>query len=1269
MNNSINARIKKIYADSKHRQIIYACICAMSFAVACCVFWQLRLVGVTKTAEPCCGVEEHVHSNACEGEKVLACGFEETKGEQLLCTIPEHSHSSQCFAETSTLICAEEHEHEKQCFATESILTCDMCEHTHDDKCKMLSEHIHSEECYVVSGACELEEHEHSILCYSDISADIESEEDWTRTLPAHLGLSIRGNIVSVAKSQLGYKESERNFVLSEDGSTRQHYTRYGQWYGNPYGNWNAMFASFCISYAGVPQSQIPYSSNTSSWITVLENKGLLEPQKGYVAQPGDIVFFRDNTISDKTLAGITVDVSANELTVIAGDIDGAVNTLNISTSGENIVGYVCIEMPSADEQLANSEDDADSYEQKGFTTEMTAFGDDYSISVVFTEMAEIPATAELHVKELAQYSTEYDQYYQKTLDAMNLDAAPIFCRFFDIAFVDDGTEIEPKAPVDVVITYSEVLPVFETDKCTAVHFAETGLELIDAQLEPSADGDIVTFTQDSFSVVGTVVEGSVSLTTGQNYVFYTGDGYALGVSRSGSSNYAISPIKVDVGNNGYITPSNPNVSIDNITWTYRNGGLYNAYSGRYLNLVASTPRLVTGTRYTSTVGLSTSVKTISSFDINNSLRISQNYGSYRPFMLAYENNVYKSGTEFDNAQIYHLTALVTQVSDELVQPGNLTVQDQIRESGHIVPKWNVTVPAGELTYVWEKSLDGGLTWNTVNRQIITGEEYNVAEDGSGLNVALDGGAEAAYRVSLVAIDGQTLSNPVVSQMYWVPYFDELKNGNFELPVVPYNSSGSDYQPFMPNGTAQMVWKTTASDGQIEYVSVANPSYQSLSKQWHLCEAANDGNQYVELNATRGGALYQDVLTIPGSTMYWQLAHRARGTQYLSGQVDTTYVVIMSTALAEQYNITTQSAVQDVLNNPSRYPGAQVETITSDNKQWHISNGQYVVPEEQYLSRYFFVSGATASRDLTVGNHLDSVSFSINLPPPVPGKTNIEVIKRIEGLSYADAAAVLSQLEFWIDSENHQITYEFSGADFSRLVSNGDGTYSAQYALTGITPGRYEVVEDTIMGNADITGYVRATSIQSESAIVNGFEDNGKYGIVVRANANTTARVTVYNSYTRQTAEITVIKKGSDDALLQAGFELFYENEDAWEPVLSFETENGRAVVENLSYETIYRLSETTPPNGYVGLINPVYFVIRGDGIHLCSENGEPIQNLEDIIIDELEITVINEAGYTLPETGGEGIYPYIFIGLLLLGSSLLFTCGLRRSDERRLKK
>ena len=255
---------------------------------------------------------------------------------------------------------------------------------------------------------------------------------------------------------------------------------------------------------------------------------------------------------------------------------------------------------------------------------------------------------------------------------------------------------------------------------------------------------------------------------------------------------------------------------------------------------------------------------------------------------------------------------------------------------------------------------------------------------------------------------GQLLAESAALQ---VSYYNQLENGDFETPAA---TRSTGYQPYYFNGTPGLIWKTTASDAQIEYVSAATDKYDKntgktharQSLDWHNVEAAASGTQFAELNANEPGALYQDVLTTPGAKLYWQLYHRGRGTTaYDSSQTDTMYVLIMSTKLAKQYHVDTQSAVQDVIanvrSNTGKYPGASVATITDDNVKWYRHTGDYDVSENQYLTRFFFVAGETAydksgrsdAKAGTVGNHLDQVSFSETLPDPNPDTGHLQITK------------------------------------------------------------------------------------------------------------------------------------------------------------------------------------------------------------------------------------------------------------------------------------
>ena len=118
---------------------------------------------------------------------------------------------------------------------------------TEDQLCTIQADE-HTESCYDASGTliCGMDEHVHSAKCFSDANADLETPEIWEMTFTVPEEANRHEKTALIAESQLGYAESTDNFTLSEDG-IRHGYTRYGEWYGNPYGDWNTMFTYFCM--------------------------------------------------------------------------------------------------------------------------------------------------------------------------------------------------------------------------------------------------------------------------------------------------------------------------------------------------------------------------------------------------------------------------------------------------------------------------------------------------------------------------------------------------------------------------------------------------------------------------------------------------------------------------------------------------------------------------------------------------------------------------------------------------------------------------------------------------------------------------------------------------------------------------------------------------------------------------------------------------------------------------------------------------------------
>ena len=269
---------------------------ALSIIVALFTVWNLRMTGVTIANDATCGYEEHQHTEECPHERVLICDAHIISNEE-----------SSGVADATP------------------------------DIPEAPTEPIHTDDCYQTIYQCEIEEHIHKIACYSDPAADLETAEIWEATLPTLTGNKAE-DILLIAQSQLGYQESTRNFGLAEDGVTKCGITRYGQWYGNPYGDWANMFTAFCLRYAGFSEDLV--NSSTAIMLKGWEDRDLYRSAESYAPIAGDIAFLDKNGNGTPETTAIVLSLENGILTLIEGDVDNAVTQINYTMGGGVVVGF-----------------------------------------------------------------------------------------------------------------------------------------------------------------------------------------------------------------------------------------------------------------------------------------------------------------------------------------------------------------------------------------------------------------------------------------------------------------------------------------------------------------------------------------------------------------------------------------------------------------------------------------------------------------------------------------------------------------------------------------------------------------------------------------------------------------------------------------------------------------------------------------------------------------------------------------------------------------
>ncbi len=313
MKDKLQDRVERYKKGNRKKKVWQRVVTVLAAVAVFCTTYVMILPAVTWERSLVCDQQEHQHTSSCYTT--------EEKGEEpvLICQLQEHEHTNSCFdappAEDDGYYCGQ-------------------------------VEHIHSESqyCYYSDGtlSCSIPEHVHTLACKSNPQADVEHEADWCSSFAS---VSLSGNwaedVIAIAETQIGYTESTRNYEVMEDETSIKGYTRYGDWYGDKYGDWSAMFCSFCLNYAGVNQNLMPITQDCEEWIKLLtENNLYHDLDSEYELKSGDLVFLDYDKDAAADHVGFAYKFNSNKVTTIEGDWDNCVSTVKHKFTDEEVLGY-----------------------------------------------------------------------------------------------------------------------------------------------------------------------------------------------------------------------------------------------------------------------------------------------------------------------------------------------------------------------------------------------------------------------------------------------------------------------------------------------------------------------------------------------------------------------------------------------------------------------------------------------------------------------------------------------------------------------------------------------------------------------------------------------------------------------------------------------------------------------------------------------------------------------------------------------------------------
>lgn len=519
-----------------------------------------------------------------------------------------------------------------------------------------------------------------------------------------------------------------------------------------------------------------------------------------------------------------------------------------------------------------------------------------------------------------------------------------------------------------------------------------------------------------------------------------------------------------------------------------------------------------------------------------------------------------------------------------------LRIVDNLIEYGTFDAVYSSEDGKQPVEYKWYRSKDENGEYVPVEKKNFQGGASNLTENGAGLYPAYDKDEDTHirywYKVEAILDDGTA----VRSKPYQVPYYDELQNGSFETPGYDRDAMHQVTNEEYKNSDG--VWQSTGSGYHhnelvnIEVLYAGDRSAREELQKNYNWENGNvndektwaaDGKQFAELNAEGAGALYQDVLTIPGEPLNYALSHRTRGL--ISGsneknpEYDTMFLVIMPTK--DSQDLVTQEQLEDklrelgvdvsiyeeryeapteeenlvVCNRPDE--GILVVRITSDDQNWHDIEAIGGYKPTESVTRFFFVSGVTeATRQdhynwetesydgNTIGNFLDDVWFSQRLPEVKEDEFSITILKDFDGLDQTGIDRVQENIQFVITAKKEGV--ELSTDAVAELLGRSSNVLSGEdigATLDGLkaTIPNHEidgVYEITITEqNAELDGY--EMSAVSEALVkVGGDETETETGgdrVTFTLQGDTEVNVTFTNTYARSENKTVSFSKVWDD--------------------------------------------------------------------------------------------------------------------------------------------
>ena len=283
-------------------------------------------------------------------------------------------------------------------------------------------------------------------------------------------------------------------------------------------------------------------------------------------------------------------------------------------------------------------------------------------------------------------------------------------------------------------------------------------------------------------------------------------------------------------------------------------------------------------------------------------------------------------------------------------------------------------------------------------------------------------------------------------------------------------------------------------------------------------------------------------------------------------------------------------------------------------------------------------------------------------------KGQIQITKNVTETSDTDRT-----FTFNVNAKNGQ---NVSDSQVNVIVPAGET--SGTVTLPDLPRGEYTVTEDNADGYFiqafDIVtgdGQTDCENVKSDADKSLKFtlgNDVKKANVITTDYTYTSGGVKGVASYTNEAVISLDLKKTDTDnhSLTGAKFKLEMKDGDIWKSLENdIEVKNDTSEIElNNLKAGIYKLTEITAPKGYSLLGSSICFKVATGSVTLVDENGDPAQKSNMWSLENKVLTIKNAKLYSLPESGGPGIYGFTISGVAILATALLLFINNKRREE-----